>query len=161
MPLLACRDERARQRPGRSPLMPPFRHRLRVRYNECDAQGAVFNSNYLVYFDVTITELWRDAFGSYDRVLEQYGVDIVVGEANVRYFSPARFDEELDIDLSVEKLGTTSMTTRYDVLRDGDRIAEGRLRHVFVDLAGGGKREIPEAMRTLLERYADGGSTTS
>jgi len=36
----------------------PFRHRLRVRYNECDPQGVVFNANYLT-FDITITELWR------------------------------------------------------------------------------------------------------
>jgi acyl-CoA thioester hydrolase len=134
--------------------MAPFRHHLRVRYNECDAQGAVFNSNYLVFFDVTITELWREAFGSYDRALEEHEVDIVVGEANVRYFSPARFDDELDIDLSVEKLGATSLTTSYEVLRDGEKLAEGRLRHVFVDPAQGGKREIPPAMRSALERYA-------
>ncbi len=136
--------------------MAGFRHRIRVRYNECDAQGAVFNANYLVYFDVTITELWRDAFGSYDEALKGFGVDIVVGEANVRYLSPASFDDVLDIDVSVENLGTTSMTTRYDVSRDGDRIAEGRLRHVFVDLAQGGKREIPPEMRATLERYSDG-----
>ena len=136
--------------------MPPFRHRIRVRYNECDAQGAVFNSNYLVYFDVTITELWRDAFGSYDKALEDHGLDLVVGEANVRYYSPARFDDELDVDLTVEKVGTTSLTTGYDVLRDDDKLAEGRIRHVFVDLGGGGKREIPAPMRTILERYTLG-----
>jgi acyl-CoA thioester hydrolase len=134
--------------------MPPFRHRLRVRYNECDAQGAVFNSNYLVYFDVAITELWRDAFGSYDVALQKYGLDIVVGEANVRYFSPAKFDDELDIDLTVEKLGTTSMTTRYDVRRGTEQVAQGRLRHVFVDLSSGGKQKIPDEVRTILERYS-------
>lgn len=133
--------------------MPPFRHRLRVRYNECDAQGAVFNSNYLMYFDVTITELWRNAFGSYDQALEDYGVDIVVGEANVRYLMPARFDDELDIDLTVEKLGTTSLNTRYDVQRDGEMLAIGHLRHVFVDPNVGGKKAIPGDVRTILERY--------
>ena len=29
-----------------------FRHRIRVRYNECDPQGLVFNANYLTYFDI-------------------------------------------------------------------------------------------------------------
>lgn len=134
--------------------MPPFRHRLRVRYNECDAQGAVFNSNYLMYFDVTITELWREAFGSYDDALEEHGVDIVVGEANVRYLKPARFDEELDVDLTVEKLGTTSLNTRYDVMRGGEAVAIGHLRHVFVDPKVGGKKQIPDEVRTILERYS-------
>ena len=42
--------------------MPPaeFRHPIRVRYNECDPQGHVFNANYLAYFDIAMTELWRE-----------------------------------------------------------------------------------------------------
>jgi acyl-CoA thioester hydrolase len=132
----------------------PFRHRIRVRYNECDAQGAVFNSNFLVYFDVTLTELWRECFGSYDTALEKFGLDIVVAEANVRYLKPARFDDELDIDLSVENLGTTSMATRYDVLRDGESIALGNLRHVFIGLETGKKEPIPRPLRDALDPYA-------
>ena len=37
--------------------MAPFVHRLRVRYNECDAQSYVFNANYFVYFDIALGEL--------------------------------------------------------------------------------------------------------
>ena len=47
-------------------MTPPFVHQLRVRYHECDAQGIVFNAHHFAYFDVTLTELWREAFGSYD-----------------------------------------------------------------------------------------------
>jgi len=130
-----------------------FVHRIRVRYNECDAQGAVFNANYLVYFDVTITELWRDAFGSYDIALQKYGLDLVVAEANVRYLAPARFDDELDVALTLEKIGNTAITERYDVTRSGEPIAEGRVRHVFVDLTDGGKRPIPDEVRAALEAY--------
>ena len=46
---------------GAQPAL-PFSHRLRVRYGECDAQGIVFNANYLAYVDVALTELWREAF---------------------------------------------------------------------------------------------------
>ena len=60
----------------------PFRHRLRVRYNECDPQGVVFNANYLTYFDITITELWRE-LGGYQPMVEA-GVDLVVAEAEAR-----------------------------------------------------------------------------
>jgi acyl-CoA thioester hydrolase len=134
--------------------VPPFRHRLRVRYNECDAQSAVFNANYLTYFDVAITELWRDAFGSYDEALERWGLDLVVAESNVRFLAPARFDDELDVDVTVEKLGTTSLTLRFDVRRGSDDIALGRSRYVFIALAGGGKHAIPDDVRDVLERYA-------
>ena len=57
----------------------PFRHRLRVRYNECDPQGVVFNANYLTYFDLTMTELWRE-LGGYQAMVDA-GVDMVVAEA--------------------------------------------------------------------------------
>lgn len=134
--------------------MPPFHHRLRVRYNECDAQAAVFNANYLLYFDVAITEMWRDAFGSYDDALREWGLDLVVGEANVRFLKPARFDDELDIEVTTEQLGTTSLTLRFDVRRGLDDIAQGRSRYVFVDLEGGAKATIPDDVRTILEWYA-------
>lgn len=133
--------------------MAAFTHRIRVRYNECDQQNAVFNSNYLVYIDVTLTEMWRDAFGSYD-VMADWGVDLVVAEANVRYLKPAHFDDQLTVAATVEKLGTTSMTTRFDISRDKEEIAIGRLRHVFVSLEGG-KASIPNIARVGLERYVD------
>ena len=70
-----------------------FVHELRVRYGECDPQGIVFNPNYLAYFDHTVTELWRaSAIGSWDAMVER-GVDVVVGEANIRFRAPARFDD--------------------------------------------------------------------
>src|SRR4030095_16455395 len=47
----------------------PFVHRLRVRFHECDPQGVVFNAHYFSYFDVALTEMWREAFGSYANVV--------------------------------------------------------------------------------------------
>ena len=69
----------------------PFRHRLRVRYNECDPQGVVFNANYLTYLDITMGELWRE-LGGYQEMVDA-GVDMVVAEANIRYRAALRFDD--------------------------------------------------------------------
>lgn len=132
--------------------MTPFNHRLRVRYSECDAQGVVFNANYLSYFDLAITELWREAVGPYQEMTER-GVDMVVGEANVRYFSPARFDDEIDIGVEVVRLGATALSTRMTVHRDGEALTEGLMRHVFIDVAQGGKTEIPADIRAALTPY--------
>ena len=131
----------------------PFRHRLRVRYNECDPQNAVFNANYLMYFDIAVSELWREALGSYDAMVED-GTDMVVAEATVSYLAPLRFDEEFEVRVSVSNLGTTSMATELAVERNGDIVAEGRLRHVFIGVPGGGKTPIPERVRKALEPYS-------
>ncbi len=124
-------------------------HRLRVRYGECDPQGVVFNANYFAYFDVALTELWREALGGYAAMMEA-GADLQVVEATARYRAPARFDEELDITIEVSRLGTTSMVTTLAVYRDGALLVEGELAHVFVDASTLVKIPIPEAIRSAL-----------
>jgi len=131
-----------------------FRYRIRVRYHECDPQGHVFNSNYLAYFDVAITELWREV-GGYEGMLEDDGVDMVVAEARVRYLASLGFDEEAGLVVRSVKLGNTSMTTAMAIERAGGAVAaEGELRHVFVDRDGNGAVPIPARVRGGLERYA-------
>jgi acyl-CoA thioester hydrolase len=131
----------------------PFVHRLRVRYAECDRQGVVFNAHYFAYFDLAMTELWRAAMGRYDTMIER-GIDMVVAEAQARFFDSARFDDEIDLEVAVERLGTTGATTRHRVVRDGDVLVEGMLRHVFVDPETLDKTPIPDWLREALEPYS-------
>jgi acyl-CoA thioester hydrolase len=127
----------------------PFRHRLRVRYAETDAQGVVFNAHYLAYFDTNINELLRTALGSYQTMLDR-GVDIVVAEAQVRFRAPARFEDELTLEIAVTRLGTTGITTEHRISLDGQLVAEGLLRHVMVDRQTMEKTPIPDWLREAL-----------
>jgi acyl-CoA thioester hydrolase len=113
---------------------------------------AWFNGHYLFFYDVAVTELWREAIGAYTDVVEQ-GYDLVVAEARIRYREGARFDELVDISMPIAKLGATSMIVRPE-FRVGDRlIADGEVRHVFIDPHGSGKKEMPSQVRTALEPY--------
>ena len=124
-------------------------HRLRVRYSECDMQGHVFNGHWLAYFDLAATELWRAAVGSWQEVLSR-GVDLVVAEANVSYRAPARFDDEIAITATTERLGTSSITTGFTAKRDETLLVEGRLVHVVVDSRTFATTPIPEWVREAL-----------
>ena len=59
----------------------------------------------------------------------------------------------LKIEIALTRLGTTSITTSYRVLRDGELLVDGNLRHVLVDLKGllerepGTKTTIPDWIR--------------
>ena len=134
----------------------PFRHRIRVRFNECDGQGVVFYANYLMYFDVAMTELWRVAFGDGYAGLIESGTDAMVAEANIRYRQSARFDDELDLVARVTRIGTTSSVTALTAERvsDGAVVAEADLRHVFIDPETLEKKEIPEEVRAGMANYA-------
>jgi acyl-CoA thioester hydrolase len=133
-----------------------FRHRLRVRWSECDLQGVVFYPNYLAYLDHTMTELWREAVGPYTEMIPEHGVDMVVAEAGLRYRDSARFDDELEIGATVMRLGETSISTQFTIERlgDGALLTEAELRHVFIDPESFGKRPMPASVRAALERYA-------
>jgi acyl-CoA thioester hydrolase len=129
-----------------------FRHRIRVRYGECDPQGIVFNANYLAFFDVILTEFWREAVGSYSAMVEA-GADMVVAESRTLFRSPAGFDDELDFELRVARLGNTALQCRIDARVDDRLVVEGEIRHVFIDPATKAKRAMPDEIRTALEPY--------
>jgi acyl-CoA thioester hydrolase len=142
----------------------PVVYKLRVRFGECDPQGVVFNANYLAYFDIGMTELFRTAFGTlggYHGMVERSGFEFVVAEAGLRYQRPARFDDELTLEIAVTRLGTTSMTTSYRILRDDGVLVDGTLRHVLVDPKGrvepepGMKTAIPDWMREALTPHVE------
>ncbi len=128
-----------------------FRHQLRVRYHECDPQGVVFNANYLTYFDLTMTELWRE-LGGYQAMVDA-GVDMVVAEARILYRSALRFDDEFEVQVEIPRLGGTSMSAEILLARDGEPVADGELRYVFVEAGGGSTSPIPESIRAGLARY--------
>ncbi|MCK5892706.1 MAG: thioesterase family protein [Aeromicrobium sp.] len=130
--------------------MSAFVHRLRVRYSECDPQGIVFNANYVTYVDVALTELWREAFGSYEQGVAEHGVDLVVGSVTIDFRSSARPDDLIDVGLSLVSIGTTSITSKIEIRREGELLVEGSIRHVCVDATSMAKAAVPDATRAVL-----------
>ncbi len=128
-----------------------------MRYGECDPQGIVFNANYLLYFDVAFTELWRAAVGPWQDMVER-GVDAVVAEANLVYRAPARFDDELQLHARITRIGATAITTEIDVLRSQELLVAGKLRHVCVSTDTWNRIDLPDWVRRGLQRYALEGS---
>jgi acyl-CoA thioester hydrolase len=130
----------------------PFVHELRVRYGECDPQGIVFNANYLAYFDVAFTELWRAAVGPWQEMVQR-GYDAVVAEANMRFHEPARFDDVLQLRGRIVRLGRTAITTEIEVVRDEQLLVVMSLRHVCVSTQTWQKTELPDWVRGGLARF--------
>jgi acyl-CoA thioester hydrolase len=77
-----------------------------------------------------------------------------VAEANLRFRSPARYDDVLELKASVVRLGRTSITTEIDVVRDDEVLVEGVLRHVFVDTGTWAKTEMPDWIAEGLRQFA-------
>jgi len=83
----------------------------------------------------------------------QSGTDVVVAHAEADFGGPVRFDDEIDVHFTIEKLGNTSMTSVLEEHRDGDVLVRGRMVHVFVDPSTMEKKPIPDDARERLEPY--------
>ena len=125
-----------------------YRHTLRVRYRECDAQGHVFFAEYPALLDVAITELWRERAGGWQAMVDG-GHDLVVGQLSCRYVGSAQFDDLIDVVLDVERVGETSLTTAWRVERDGEVLVAGTVRHVCIDPETHAKKPLPGPLRTV------------
>ena len=122
---------------------------LRVRYVECDMQGRVFNGHYLTWVDMAHTEALRELVGGYQALTER-GIDLVVVAAELAFRQPARFDDELMVNVSIEPPGRSSLNSHYRIDRNGQLIAEATLTHVCVDAVSFEKQPWPDWFRDRL-----------
>jgi hypothetical protein len=75
--------------------MPVSETRIRVRYAETDQMGIVYYANFFIWFEVGRVELLRQLGFHYKQMEIDDNCHIPVVEANCRYKSPARYDDEL------------------------------------------------------------------
>ena len=111
------------------------RTRLRVRYAETDQMGIVYHSNYLIWFEVGRSELFRELGLPYTKFEEQ-GLGLAVVEASCRYRKPTHYDDELVIVTEIVKMSSRSVIFSYLVYREETLLAEGKTVHVFINKEG-------------------------
>ena len=108
---------------------------IRVRYAETDRMGLLHHANYLVYFEQGRTELLRQTGRSY-KDAEDQGFFLVLAKVDVRYRQPARYDDVLTLRTIVTRTTPARIEHRYEVLRDGQLLAEGSSTLACVDCNG-------------------------
>ena len=108
----------------------------RVIFGDTDAMGIVYYANYLRWFEIGRVELLRLRGMAY-RDLTHRGIHLPVTRAEVRYLTPARYDDVLVIHAGIRELKRASVSFSYRIERDdGTRLAEGSTTHAFTDDAG-------------------------
>src|SRR5437762_13218729 len=117
---------------------------IRVRYAETDRMGLLHHANYLVYFEQARTELLRQLGMTY-KDLEDQGYLLVLTKVDVRYKSPARYDDVLTIRTTVERATSVRIDHRYEVWCEGRLAAEASSTLACVTREG-----RPQALTELL-----------
>ena len=103
-----------------------------TRWADIDVYGHMNNARYFEIIDTVVNNHLARALGTDIRVLPAVGV---VAEVGCRYFAEVGYPEPVDVGLSAEKVGTSSVVYRVGLFQGDDPLAkaEGRFVHVYVD----------------------------
>jgi acyl-CoA thioester hydrolase len=109
--------------------------RLRVRYAETDQMGVVYYANHFVWMEVGRVDLCKACGFNYRDMERDDGIFLAVAEANCRYKSPARFDDDVIVKTWIEDANTRIVIFNYEMRVEADArlLATGMTRHVFVN----------------------------
>ena len=133
-----------------------FATRFRVRYSEIDGQKIVFNSRYLEYADVALTEFWRWAD------LTEIGPDWLDAEFNVvratvEYKKPLRLDDMIEAFVRIDRVGNSSMTHRIDLCHADTEELHAIVEIVTVHVDLKARKSVPISARVRARLEALGG----
>ncbi|MEI7430343.1 MAG: tol-pal system-associated acyl-CoA thioesterase [Betaproteobacteria bacterium] len=131
---------------------------VRIYYEDTDAGGVVYYSNYLKFLERCRTE-WLRAIGHEQaELMRDPGIAFVVRTVSLEYLKPARLDELLSVTLEVEKITKSQIFFRQHIRRASPETASGwdelinaKIQIVCVNAALMKITSIPTLLRTQLE----------
>ena len=132
---------------------PPFKFsaRTRVGFSDTDAQGVVYYGRYMPYFDLARVEYHRHL----DMLrTEPQDRQFVMRAMTVEYHAPARFDDPIEVDVRINRIGTSSVTYEFAAYLDGEALAVTATQTlVLVDLAERRPCPVPDWWREKIRAF--------
>ena len=106
---------------------------IRIYYEDTDAGGVVYHTNYIKFMERARTEWLRDLGFEQDELRDNDGVIFAVRSVQVDYFLPAKFNDELLISSKVIEFGKASITIEQEVKRDDKVLCKGIIKVATLD----------------------------
>jgi acyl-CoA thioester hydrolase len=130
---------------------PEFCWPVRVYYEDTDAGGVVYHSNYLKYMERARTE-WLRALGfEQDQLIREQQVIFAVRQAYIDYLLPARFNESLEVSVKLGKIGGASLSLSQSVARADAELCRGAFKIACLNSETLRPRTLPSVLATELQ----------
>lgn len=108
--------------------------KLRVRYGETDQMGYMYYGNYAEFFEVGRVEMLRSLGLTYSG-MEASGIMMPVLELKCKYLKPARYDEEITINVIMDKMPGVKIHFRYDLYNEKQELIHvGETMLAFINM---------------------------
>jgi acyl-CoA thioester hydrolase len=139
---------------GPTTARPPYRFstRLRVGFDETDAQAVVYYGRYFPYCDRARVEYQRHL-----QLLHSLppGLEFVMRRTQCEYEAPARFDDEIEVFIRTAAIGRSSWRQEFAVhhCESGELLARAEQVMVLIDRAARQPTPVPDDWRDAVEAF--------
>lgn len=123
-----------------------------IYYQDTDAGGIVYHSNYLNYAERARSELLFD-MGLSNTALIQQNIAFVLRRVEIDYRRPARLDDLITVETVVVDMKNASMEMEQTFYRGDETLVVIRLQLAFVNPQTLRPIRIPENIKTLFLKY--------
>lgn len=108
--------------------------KINVRYAETDKMGIVYYANYAVWYEIGRTNFLKQAGISYSN-MENIGIMVPVVDLNIHYIYPAKYDDNIIIETTVEDFSPVKIKFDYKIYKESvsEVINKGTTTHCWVD----------------------------
>ena len=124
---------------------------VRVYYEDADAGGVVYHSNYLNFMERARTEWLRSLGFEQTELKAQMGVIFVVRALKLEYRKPAYFNDVLGVITRIAKTGRSLLEFEQTIIRDDELLTEATVALVCVDAGQFKPTPIPTEIRNAMQ----------
>ncbi len=133
--------------------MSSFRWPIRVYYENTDAGGVVYHSEYLKFFERARSEWLRKLGFEHPELKAVHGVVFVVRQMQIKYRQPARFDELLEVVTTLNELGRSKIVFNQKLQRASETLTEATVEVVCVDSESFRPVTMPATISAQMRQY--------
>ena len=134
-----------------------YSHRTnyRVIYGDTDNMGQAYYGNYYRWFEIGRSEMFR-SLGLPYKAVEDNGIFLPVAESHCKYANPARYDDVLVIETSLDTKLKAAIKFDYKIYREDGKtlVASGYTKHPCVDRSGKVVRP-PKFLKDIIAKIKD------
>ena len=128
--------------------------KIRTIYADTDAMGIVYHTNYIRWFEIGRSELFRDLGVLYAEV-EKAGFNLPVTQVFCHYILSARYDDIVEVETDIEYLKRASIKFTYLIWDENRKnlLTEGYSVHACTDKCGKIVRIPPMIVDKIRQTY--------
>ena len=122
----------------------------RVYYEDTDAGGVVYYANYLKFFERARTDFLRKISIIQSELLAKENIIFVVKQCHIKYISPAKLDDILEISVAVKNITAASFLLEQEAKKSKNLLSNFEVEIVCIDATSFKPKKIPQAIRQLI-----------